>query len=296
MNIHIKTISENELNAKISAKLDLIKKDEVFYKHLVSVGFNDELIKENISDVIDYFEQYQKCSKCTDVNNCLLGEHYIKNLSLIDGKASFEYDLCHKYKKINRVKNLSYICDIPDYLLAKPVKSIESHSVRKALIAELLDIYSNNTRKLLFIKGKKNNGATYITSLFYKDTIAKFNLTGIYANGPKRFTELANLMFDLRNKAKFEEAMEAYSTVDILVISKISNYNFNEYVRNNILFSIIERRISNNLTTIFTSELDYQDFVTLLDVKRGNDVRYKQLKELLDEFKPYDISLSIKYY
>ena len=46
-----------------------------------------------------------------------------------------------------------------------------------------------------------------------------------------------------------------------------------------------------------TSELKYEDFLSILNVKNSNkDVRFNQINDLLEEFEKFNISLNIKVY
>ena len=296
MKTYIKTVPDAVIEKAIQEKLDIILADEKFCEHLSTLGFNNEAIKENISFVIDYYNDYKICINCKNANDCALGEHYIKRVTYNDGILNFEYDLCNKYKKINRVRNLSYYCDVNDDYLTKSLNhDLDKHAVRSDLLKALFDIYLNKSSKFIFVQSKKNSGGTFITSLFYKEIIAKHSLTGAYINGAKRFAELADLIFS--NKAEFARRLEELQTAELLVINKISNYNFNEFIRNNVLYPILETRMSNGLTTILTSELKYEDFLSILNVKNSSkDVRLNQIKDILDEFNKINISLNIKFY
>lgn len=297
MKLHIEGLPKEELEKRIKEKITLIKKDKKFCEHLYSLGFDDASIEENISFIIDYYNDYSTCIKCTNANQCALGEHYIKRVSYKDGILNFEYDICNKYKKINRVKNLSYVCDINDDVLSKSInQNLDKHDIRKPLSTALYNIYSTKKPSFLFVRSKKNSGGSFMTSLFYKEIIYKHSISGAYILGSKRLNELADLIFS-NNKAEFARKLDELQTAEILVINKISNYNFNEFTRNNILYPILENRVSNGLTTILTSELKYEDFLSIINVKNSNkDVRFNQIKELLDDFEKFDISLNIKLY
>ena len=52
-----------------------------------------------------------------------------------------------------------------------------------------------------------------------------------FSQASKRFAELSDLLFN--NKAEFAKKLQDLQTADILVINKISNYNFNEFTRKN---------------------------------------------------------------
>ena len=289
------TYSNMEVDKFIKEKMDEIKANKKFCEHLASLGFDYASIEENISFITDYFYDYTKCENCNDINSCPLGDRYIKKVTYSDGILNFEYDICPKYKKINRVKNLSYICDIPEEYLTKSLGNIDKHLIRKKLLLSLVDIYQNNTNKFIFITSKKNSGGSFITSLFYKEIVAAHSVSGAYLDGSKRLNELCNLLFS--NKAEFTKRMEELQNVEVLFINKISNYNFNEFTRNNVLYPLLETRASKGLTTVLTSELNFDDYISVLDVKNNmKDVRLRQIKELLNEFEKIDISLNIKVY
>ena len=148
-------ISDASLEKLIDKHVENITKDEKFCSHLQSLGFDLEAIKENISFIIDYYEDYKVCINCKDPLKCALGEHYIKKVTYENGLLNFEYDLCAKYKKINRAKNLSTICDIPDSFLVKSLASdLDKHNVRSPFLTTMLDIHKNKTSKNVLSNGK----------------------------------------------------------------------------------------------------------------------------------------------
>ena len=58
MKTYIKTVPDAVIEKAIQEKLDIILADEKFCEHLSTLGFNNEAIKENISFVIDYYNDY----------------------------------------------------------------------------------------------------------------------------------------------------------------------------------------------------------------------------------------------
>ena len=289
-------IKSQDVEKIINDKVETIMADEKFCAHLNDLGFDEKTIRENILIIVDYYNDYKVCSNCTNVSTCGLGEHYIKLISLNDNLLTFEYDVCEKYKKINRVKNLSTFCDISDEFLTKSAKNdLKKTENRKQLVTTFMEILKKGSKKFVFVESKKGCGGTFITSIFYKEIVFRNSMSGNYIHAPKRFAELSENLFN--NKAEFAKKMDELQNCEILVINKLSNFNFNEFTRNNILFPILENRLSNNLTTIITSELEYEDFITLLNVKNSNkDVRFKQINELLDSFERTSISTKIKIF
>ena len=68
MKLHIEGLPKEELEKRIKEKITLIKKDKKFCEHLYSLGFDDASIEENISFIIDYYNDYSTCIKCTNAN------------------------------------------------------------------------------------------------------------------------------------------------------------------------------------------------------------------------------------
>ena len=117
MKLHVKELPNELIEKAFKETLDVILADKKFCEHLSNFGFDEEAIKENIAFVIDYYNDHKVCINCKNPNECALGEHYIKRITYKDKILNFEYDICNKYKKINRVKNLSYCCDVTDNYL-----------------------------------------------------------------------------------------------------------------------------------------------------------------------------------
>lgn len=276
-------------------KINEILNDFNFSEKLYSIGLSDNDIENNIESLIDFYDEYKICEKCKDIKDCLFKNKYVRKLQLINGKINFEFELCHKSKNLFLAKELSFICDIDDELLSKNIKDIHISKNRQQFILKLTEMVKKFDNNFIFLTSKKKSGGTFLTSVFYKEIISNKRISGAYADADKLYNRLTSIMFTDKNE--FQDMMDKLCNVDFLVINKISNINFNEFTRNNILFPILEKRISKKLSTIFTSEVEYDDFLSLISFNKFKDIRHKQIKELMDDnFSKFNISINIKFY
>ena len=279
--------------------LGRIKSNFEFLSFLVQCGINLDIINENAVKLNDFLDEWEHCKSCSDMNQCpFSNSHFIRVPVNEDGKLVFKYQYCSKYEK--EVKRKAFI-KINDYdvntenIMMSDINFIE---VRRALLGDLLKyLLSGKTEKsVFFISGKPRSGASYISNIYLNNFVTKWDKYGAFLNSYIRFLELNHAFF--KNKEKFNELFTLYTSVDILILSKISSVYFSDFARDNILFPILSERTRKKLFTIITSEVSLTDFITSISGKTpASSIKGKQIKQLLDsDGKTFDISNSINIY
>lgn len=181
-------------------------------------------------------------------------------------------DVCGGYRVLRALYNLSRIPERYRYTIAlKPEngEDLEAFTV--------LDNYKNDVLSMvdegrgLYIWGKstgngKTSWACKIMSYFFRKIA--FN-TGLENEGLYIFlpTFLEDLRDNYDNKdPEFDEILRMIKTCRLLIIDDIGAERVTDWVRERMV-SIINTRVSNNLTTIYTSSLR-----TLLAILKGEAV------------------------
>lgn len=285
-NIKIDNSSDNNdlLNEMLNNK--------VFVDELYTYHIDENDIKNNFIELSDYYEEFLKKQ-----NNTFDG-YYERKLIFEDGKVSFEYGISKKYRTISLVKGLSIICDIPDEYLLKEFDDIELNKQRTNFLKEF-SFAANDVKGKpfnFFIYSKKRSGGTYVSSILYKEFLLKHHCSGSFVNFNNLYRKLDTIKFD--DKITFNKILNDLIEPELLVLNKASNIDYKKYSRDNILYTILDQRATNKKSTIIISEVSYDDFLKLLVVNGDyKDIKYKMLKELLDEeYKKHDISIKLNYY
>lgn len=228
-------------------------------------------------------------------NNVTKFKEYIDDLVL--SKKIKTYADCVKYNKFQRVVlTLRNNVIEREYVPLKPYADYIlylSHFERRDFNDELIhanwaSLRPNVERAIrenikqnrrIYLTGAIRSGRTYsAAALINKYT--KKDVKIAFANTPKLISELNDEFF--KNKQEFNEDMDLYSTIDILVLDDFGSEYKNEIVRDMMILPILKTRATNGLLTIFTSDYSIADVAQLYSFTRTPDIVGKQLKELLN--------------
>ncbi|MEG0977755.1 MAG: hypothetical protein RSD40_00450 [Bacilli bacterium] len=293
-----------ESNYKIDLELQKekiyaeITADRDFFEKLLKFGLTDIDIKNNIIKIQDYYDESKICKNCKGIGHCSLGNKFFKRIPISNnGVLDFVYEYCDLYAFKEKENSLIISADYDPSYNEKSWTDIDVNSVRNPLVLALTNkIVKNSGDDFYFIEAPSHQGGTFITSVFFKSYILKYNLTGIYLDAFLRISELNDLIFS--NKNKFNELFNKYINVDVLVLNKISSCYFSDFIRDNILFPLINERIRTHKMTIVISEISLDNFVKLMVTKSSaSGVRAQQIKSLFaNNYSFYNISSNIKIY
>lgn len=295
--IDVKTESE-KVNDSKTRMLEEIKADKDFYKQLLDLGLNDELISSYLGQLHSLYVEKKVCKECKNVNTCPFELPHLIRIPRVEGDfLSFEYGYCAKYYDVLRFQNNILVNDLNMEYASKTSKDLHMDAIRKPFVMKASNIYKKGLQdnNLLFVVGTPKSGCTYITSFFFAIYLKKYNCQGIYADASKRFDELNELLF--KDKEAFNEQIEQFKNVDVLVLNKISSAYINDFIRDNIVYPIIAARYKNNKVTMITSEISLEDFITVISGKTDlGKIKGKQIYDLLKEFEQFNISSKIKLF
>ena len=246
---------------KDSLKDNFIKKLENpdFRELASSLDLKDETLMNYTSQLVDASIEYGNCKNCKKLSECknkICGYRYTP--TVVKEKIDFGYNACkYKIKKDNDTKYQENV-----YLFEVPKKVKE---------ATLKDLYTNDKNRVEFIKYVKN----FIDELKHKKNPKGIYLHGSYGTGKTYliaalFNELAKKNIEssivyvpefLRVlKSSFGEDMEEkYNTVKkapLLLLDDIGAEYLTPWARDEILGTILQYRMDEEVPTFFTSNLN----------------------------------------
>ena len=237
-----------------------------------------KIIKENkipLDNAIKYTsslqESVQELNNCQDCpglfacGNRLDGHYYYPNYN--DGKVDFVYVPCDYQLKAqeNKEKKLTN-----NKILANArMKDIDiTDKNRVKLIKWLKDFYDNFDKyqptKGLYLHGNFGCGKTFLIS-------ALFNELQINKNVTTHVMYLPEILRDLKDDwSLFADKINYYQTVDLLLIDDIGAEKVSEWGRDEILGTILQARMNDNLCTFFTSNFTITELEKHLALTKGN--------------------------
>lgn len=265
-------------------------------KYCHDIGLTDEMIDKNIDIIYAFVRDINYCRKCPGKDKCdktnpHLCTKIVNNYGFIDRQLT----PCKEMLKMTQFQGQFALRDFDEKWLNSTLKDIDQTKERKAVVAQYVKYIKENNTDWIYIMGEQNTGRSYLAATLCTDLASKGKGPIVFANTSLRFRMIADIGY--KNQEKFQNAINEYCTCPVLVLDDFGNEFKNDFVRDSILFEILNKRSANHLLTIFTSDFSIEDVVTLYSGKdKASALRATQIGKLLmncckREFSLGDISV-----
>ena len=262
-------------------EIDLIKNDE----YLSGIIKDDAFINEHLGTFLRVYESRHKCEGCKGLEECKQLSKGERLDLKYDGVLIEEIEYCeYALAKKNResLLNRYAYCDVAKNLVDLDLKNVQYSEEQKDLYLKLASILCEKSNKGLYITGDLGVGKTYLctalaNSLVKEGKKVAFVKVSNFFNEMKSYIGNGSEMID-RNISILKKA-------DYLFLDDIGSEAVSEFVRDDILFRILDYRLENNLITIFTSNLNKEELLKHYQYDRkekSNLMNAKRLMERID--------------
>ena len=287
-----------ELNDKINKKLNdnLIDLKEEYFKSKKDEGFKSFVDKIDLSD--DYLMMYnsmlkqsynecENCKKCTGLDNCKNEVNgCVLTPKVVDKQLIFNYKTC-KYKS-TLLDDIEYTKDNYFFSVAKDIRNANIKDIYtddknrveviKWITKFIKDYKAGKKVKGLYLSGNFGSGKSYIISAMINELI-KDNKTGVLVYFP-------NFLLSLKSSfgKDFNEQFDYVKNADLLLLDDIGAENVTSWSRDEILGTILQYRMEEELPTFFTSNLNVEELETHLsmDNKKVDKLKSKRIIERIN--------------
>lgn len=280
----------------MSKELEIIKNDPYMKEFLNKNNLSDEFVEKHTAKILRVLKSRNMCNGCKGLYCC--GQKSVgERLDLeFDGVLLDEVEYCEyavkKLKKDNLSKSYLY-CDVPESIIDVDLNNVNYTKDQEQLYLRLAAILHKKTDKGLYVVGDLGLGKTYLcaalaNSLVKNGERVAFVKVSNFFNEIKSYIGSRNELLDI-NINKLLKA-------NYLFLDDIGSEAVSEFVRDDILFRILDYRLENKLTTIFTSNLNKDDLMKHYTYDRkdnSNMMNARRLMERIDILTD-DITLSGK--
>lgn len=289
-----KTITYTNNDLDNSLKKEYIKslKDINFKKLVNRLKIQEEIGMKYTSKLEHTVSELKNCEGCKGLIECknsVTGCVYYPEVN--NDKLDFNYVTC-KYKTkdlIEQRKKKSKIFGLNKTLESASMGNIiNDDDKRIELIKYITNFYHNypKEKKGLYLHGSFGSGKTYlITALFNELSKKNYNAVIIY------YPEMLNKFkatFD--TKDSFNEIFNEIKKADLLLIDDIGAETVTNWSRDEILGTILQFRMENDLSTFLTSNLNIEELETHLSLIKNSTDKVKarriieRIKQLTNDF------------
>lgn len=289
-----------------------LEKQNLKINNLLKVDFNKELnnpyfslvlekidLEENklykyTSRIKDCANEEQNCQNCKGLCFCkneMKGYKLIPNV--LDNKINFEYEACSYMKK--NLKETSFLNNIklynePSELKNARIKDIYVDDKSRVEVIKYINDYIKNYNKdrlkALYLTGSFGSGKTYLISALFNE-LAKQNISSVIVYFPEFLRTLKSSFNDIENS--YNERFNYVKNAKLLLIDDIGAENLTIWGRDEILGTILQYRMQENLPTFFTSNLNMKELEEHLSITTSSSDKVKarriieRIKYLTDE-------------
>jgi len=263
--------SKKAIEDDLRREFILASKDEMFLKLCNSLKSDEKILMKNTSKLQNTVCELKNCSKCKGLDYCkneIIGHIYYPLKE--NDYLAFTYKPC-KYFKNNKRKNNTIFFDTPVLLqnasLSDLISEKERINIKKYIKDFLKKKINNENAKGMYLSGSFGSGKSYILSALLNELSNKgFKTINVYY--PSLLKRLKASFSDYN----YDEVLDEITTCDILLIDDIGAENNSSWARDEVLGTILQYRMDNDLTTFFTSNFTIDELENILsETSKGTD-------------------------
>lgn len=269
-----KTINKKkkDIDNDLRREYILASSDEMFKKLTNRLKTNEELLMKYTSKLEITSCELKNCSKCKGIDKCKNEvEGHIYYPEVRDNYIEFIYKPCKYFKETIR-KNNTIFFETPEVLKNATLSDLKSEKERTEILKYIKDFLkkkiNNEEVKGLYLSGSFGSGKSYILSALLNELSNKgFKTVNVYY--PRLLLKLKASF----NDYSYDEVMNEIMDSDILLIDDIGAENNTPWSRDEVLGTILQYRMDNNLTTFFTSNFTIEELEKVLSqTTSGSDI------------------------
>ncbi|TRM12914.1 primosomal protein DnaI [Lentibacillus cibarius] len=217
---------------------------------------NQAEVDKSLIKLYEYKTQSKQCDKCESLGQCInMLQGYSPILRADNGEIDIVYEKCHNRKTFEKEKeqqNLIQSLYMPKEILRASIDDIDHDSQRGEGIRQLL-LFLDQTNFELPAKG------IYFHGPF---GVGKTYLIGALANALKDYHKSSMLIYmpefvrEMKSSIKddsINEKINYFKNTDVLMLDDIGAETQSAWFRDEILGSILQYRMMENLPVFFTS-------------------------------------------
>ncbi len=250
---------ENELRREFIKS----SSDETFKKLCSRLKLDDKVLMKYTSKLETTCTCLKNCSGCKGIDKCkneINGHVYYPKV--VNGNLEFYYKPC-KYFKENTIKNTTTFFETSKILRNASLSDIilekERNQILKYIKEFLKKKVNNEDVKGLYLNGSFGSGKSYILSALLNELSNKgFRCVNVY------YPLLLKRLKASFNDYSYDEVLDEIMTSDVLLLDDIGAENNSSWARDDVLGTILQYRMDNNLTTFFTSNFTIEELENVL--------------------------------
>ena len=283
---------KDKLDNKEFKKIDLENsfleecKDLEFKAFVSKIKLPKEILWKYTSLLKTSSLEYHNCQNCKTLASCKNSVSGYAYLPRINNKnIEFQYKACkykEKYLKDYKYLNNVYLFDMPASIKEASMKDIITKDKNRFEVIKWLKDFIDNyedRHKGLYLYGSFGCGKTYLISAMFNE-LAKKGVKSAIIFWPEYLRDLKSSF-----STDYNTKVNCIKKVPLLLIDDIGAETVTSWNRDEILCSIMQYRMQENLATFFTSNLSLEELEHHLSVSKDeiDEVKARRVIERIKQ-------------
>ena len=266
--------SKKNLDQELRREFILSSQDETFKKLCNRLKCPDEILMRYTTKLEECANELKKCAKCKKLESCtndITG--YVYYPSVRNYNLEFVYKPCKYFKEKNKQEkyNNTVFFETPKSLRNASLSDLINEKERTNILKYIKDFLkkkmNNENAKGLYLSGSFGSGKSYIISALLNELSNKnFKTINVY------YPALLKKLKASFNEYIYDDVLDEIMRCDVLLIDDIGADNNTPWARDEVLGTILQYRMDNELTTFFTSNYTIDELENFLsETSKGSD-------------------------
>lgn len=277
----------DEMLAKREHMFEQLQSDERIVKFLDRHDLDVAFLKQNIQRFYDWTKQLDLKDQCEDSELCYLSNGYYEDLDY-DGLLKKQLVPCkHTLMKLqvnDQLKNFVHYDMPPEHSqnsIATIFSSKDEPAEYKLAISKIVEYLDRLEGFGYYIYGDVGVGKTYIMSAM-ANAIVEEGKKVAFVHVPTFTNDLKGMM---SRRESVDQLLNTLKYVEVLIMDDIGTEGVSDWLRDDILMSILNYRMEANKTCFFTSNLSMDQLEQYYSVNNRKEVRELAAKRLLERIR-----------
>lgn len=251
-------------------------------------GLERSAYLRSLNRLDQYVREWDNCDRCPGLDKCPnLVQGYQPHLVPYAGYIDLHLRTCtlkRQADEAKRRKNKIRSHYIPSDVLTITFEKLELDAAREAAIFAAMEFAAEyqprKKRKGLYFHGDFGVGKSCIVGAMAQE-LAERNISVYMVYVPEFFRELKDSIQDGSSQEKIDEL----KSVSVLILDDIGAESVSPWVRDEVLGSILQYRVSKGLPTVYTSNLTYDELEEHLSYSHKNGLEAMKAGRIMERIR-----------
>lgn len=284
-----------EDEVRLVANFQEAKSRKKFRDYLALFPVHEEILMKYTSRLEEAAEEFDHCQNCPGLAECKNQiKGYLYTPQTVSKGLVFEYRACSYQKKLEKQEHYKknvYVQEVPKALKEATLKNVYKDDKNRLeiikFIMNFLEHYEDEAKpKGLYLHGSFGTGKSYLIAALFNE-LAKREVKSAMIYFPELLRSLKESFQD-----DYKEKFQFIKKVPLLLLDDLGAENLTAWGRDEILGSILQYRMDEQLPTFFTSNLDLNQLEEHLSITSSGVDKVKA-KRIIERIKQLTVDLTL---